>query len=249
MSEYSHRKKKRKIEMNLILNCLKGYFYDKDKNVLEFGCGDGFQISFLKQISNNVKAIDIELDVNLIKRYPNTILQSSINNTSFDDKQFDLLFSNHVIEHLEDLPGATKEMLRIGSEDCLYVFSVPTSLWLLLSVPAQYYRKLKYIYSMFNKKSVNGIDKLDIYSSRTRNSSFWNIILPKGHGVYTGFFECYNAFRIKNWNKLFNMLGFNVVDTRPLLLYSASEFPVVPTTQIFTKLGICSSVLFILKKN
>jgi SAM-dependent methyltransferase len=249
MSEYSHRKKKREIEMNLILNCLKGYFYDKDKKVLEFGCGDGFQISFLKQISNNVKAIDIELDVNLIKRYPNTILQSSINDTSFEDDQFDLIFSNHVIEHLEDLHGATKEMLRIGSEDCLYVFSVPTSLWLLLSVPAQYYRKLKYIFSMFNKKNVNGTDKLDIYSSSTRNSSFWNIIFPKGHGVYTGFFECYNAFRIKSWNKLFNMFGFNVVDTRPLLLYSASEFPVVPTTQIFTKLGVCSSVLFILKKN
>ena len=35
--------------------------------------------------------------------------------------------------------------------------------------------------------------------------------MPKGHGVYTGFFECYSSFRIKSWNKLFNELGFNIV--------------------------------------
>ncbi len=249
MNEYLHREKKRKIEMSIILSHLNGYFNDKNNNVLEFGCGDGFQIEFLKEISNNVIAIDREINPDLKNKYLETVFQSSINNTSFNDKQFDLIFSNHVIEHLEDLEGAIQEMMRIGSDDCIYAFSVPTNIWLALSLPAQYYRKIKYIIGLLSKNSSNGTKKENNQlNQETKNISILQRIIPQGHGVYMDFLECYNSFRIKNWEKLFKQLRFNVVQTKPLLLYSASEFPVIPTTQLFTKFGICSSVLFILKK-
>jgi len=247
--EHLHREKKRKIEMSLIVDYLKDYFKGENKNILEFGCGDGFQIPFLEKISNNVTAIDIEIDANLKNRYSNTVVfQSSINHTPFDDNQFHLIFSNHVIEHLEDLQGATREMIRIGSDECLYVFSVPTNIWLLLSFPAQYYRKIKYIFGLLNKNVSDGVKIENNINSTNKLSSLLQKIMPKGHGVYTGFFECYSSFRIKSWNKLFNELGFNIIGIKPLLLYSASEFPVFPTTHLFTRFGVCSSVLFVLKK-
>ena len=248
--ENLHREKKRKIEMSLIVSYLKDYFKGENQNILEFGCGDGFQIPFLEKISNNVTAIDIEVDAGLKNRYLNTeVYQSSINHTPFNDNQFQLIFSNHVIEHLEDLHGATREMIRIGSNECVYVFSVPTNIWLLLSLPAQYYRKIKYIFGLSNKRDSNNFDMENNKNSTTESQSLLQKMIPKGHGVYTEFFECYNSFRIQSWSKLFNELGFNVIGTKPLLLYSASEFPVFPTTNMFTRFGICSSVLFILKKH
>ena len=249
MNEYLHREKKRKIEMAIILDYLYGYFTNKNKNILEFGCGDGFQIEFLKKISNNVIAIDRKIDPDLKNKNFGTVLETSINDTSFNDKQFDLIFSNHVIEHLEDLEGATQEMMRIGSDDCIYAFSVPTNIWLALSLPAQYYRKIKYMFGLLCKSTSETPKKENNqFNQEIKKSSFLQRIMPQGHGVYTDFFGCYNSFRIKNWEKLFKQLKFNVVQTKPLLLYSASEFPVIPTTRLFTKFGICSSVLFILKK-
>ena len=48
-----------------IIDYLYGYFTNKSKNILEFGCGDGYQIEFLKKISNNVIAIDRKIDPDL----------------------------------------------------------------------------------------------------------------------------------------------------------------------------------------
>ena len=242
--EHLHREKKRKIEMSLIVDHLKDYFKGENKNILEFGCGDGFQIPFLKMISNNVHAIDVSIDEDVKNKYINIVSEQSIDKTLFKKDQFDLIFSNHVIEHLEDLQGAVKEMKRIGSDECIFAFSVPTNIWLILSIPAQYYRKIKhFIHNLFNYKNDIHINK--IYN----NSSLISKIIPKGHGEYYGFVECYKAFRIKSWRKLFKSLGFNTVQVEPLLLYSASEFPIFPTTGVLSKLNICSSVLFILKIN
>ena len=240
--EFLHRKIKREREMAIVINYLKKYDQVNSGNVLEFGCGDGFQIPFLKMISNNVHAIDVSIDEDVKNKYINIVSEQSIDKTLFEKDQFDLIFSNHVIEHLEDLQAAVKEMKRIGSAECIFAFSVPTNIWLILSIPAQYYRKIKhFIHNLFNYKNDIHINK--IYN----NSSLISKIIPKGHGEYYGFVQCYKAFRIRSWRKLFKSLGFNTVQVEPLLLYSASEFPIFPTTGVLSKLNICSSVLFILK--
>jgi SAM-dependent methyltransferase len=249
MNEHAHRKRKRNIEMNIIVEQLKLFITESESNnILEFGCGDGFQIPFLKSLSENLVAIDININNELKCLYPNIVNNLSINSTNFNDKQFNLIFSNHVIEHLVDLKGAVREMHRIGTDECLYVFSVPTNIWLLLSIPAQYYRKINYI---IEKNKI----KIPFDETNSKNKEpikergvFINRLLPKGHGVYTRFQDCYNAFKIKTWQSLFSELGFNIIKIKPLLLYSASELPIIPTTRILNKFGVCSSVLFIMSK-
>jgi hypothetical protein len=73
-------------------------------------------------------------------------------------------------------------------------------------------------------------------------------LLPKGHGVYPDFVVCYKAFRIKAWESFFRGYGFTLEKTVPLLLYGPSERPVIPTTDCFNRFGVCSSVLFLMKK-
>ena len=106
--------------MAIILDYLYGYFTNKNKNILEFGVA--MDLNSFEKISNNVIAIDRKIDPDLKNKNFGTVLETSINDTSFNDKQFDLIFSNHVIEHLEDLEGATQEMMRIGSDDCIYAY-------------------------------------------------------------------------------------------------------------------------------
>jgi hypothetical protein len=70
---------------------------------------------------------------------------------------------------------------------------------------------------------------------------------PAGHGLAGGFGACYRSFRIDSWQRLFESNGFTIVETKPLLLYGPSQFPVVPTTRSVGSL--CSSVLFLMQKN
>ena len=168
------------------------------------------------------------------------------------------LISNHVVEHIEDLNNAFKELRRIGESDCLYAFSVPTNIWLILSIPAGYYGKFrgfcKRFLSLFYNNKVNKSAESDgkIKKSKIKPIGLINkilyVIFPIGHGVRLGFIDCYQSFRIKKWQQLFFDNGFSIIKIQPLLLYAPSELPIIPTTKLFNRWNICSSVLFLMKK-
>lgn len=261
--EKKHRKHVRELEISLTIDTISKLlgsdraFECKSINVLEFGCGDGYQIPYLQQIGNLV-ASDIYTSNNIKNMEDVTFVECSINNTPFGDEQFDIVFSNHVIEHIEDIRSAFAELKRIGKSDCIYAFSVPTNIWLLLSIPAQYYVRLrnisKKLLSLILNERMNKTVKVDeindSYKERGKifSRKFLRTICPTGHGVYSGYIECYRSFRIKKCQELFTNNGFSIIKTHPLLLAGPSEWPIILTTKLVDKLNVCSSVLFILKK-
>ena len=148
---------------------------------------------------------------------------------------------------------------RIGKPDCLYAFSVPTNIWLFLTIPAQYLAKVQRVIRYILGKSgarrkraypngpvTFGQQDEFIDTSRKRLLSF---LLPQGHGVHQGFMNCFSQFRIKRWRRRFESNGLQIRAVCPLLLYGPSEFPLIPTTAVFSRFGICSSVLFLLGKD
>lgn len=253
-----HRKKKRITEIGLIIEHIKRFiqgnigFETDDLQILEFGSGSGFQIPYLQRLGR-VVASDIYVSDG-IKRIPRDVvfLQCSITKTPFADGHFDLIFSNHVIEHIKDLSGALGEMKRIGKPDCIYAFAVPTSIWLLLSLPAQYYLKsqklFRWLFQVGKKaKETEHPDKPDL-SDEPAIIRGLDGLRPRGHGVIYSFSACYRAFRINAWRSLFERNCFVVKEMHPVLLYAASEWPIVPVTDAFNRLNICSSVLFLMQK-
>lgn len=264
-SEKVHRRKKRNMEISSVLQILSRLFKEgKDPvnnsiTILEFGSGDGFQIPHLKKIGNLV-ASDTYTGNDIRNMKDVSFIECSITDAPFKNSQFDLIFSNHVIEHLEDKKKAFDELKRIGKTDCVYAFSVPTNIWLLLSIPAQYYNKIRSISEKLlniNSKEMKKKSEEDNRIDRGNNNvkakstikKIVQIIIPTGHGSDSSFISCYGSFRVKNWSRLFTYNGFSVIKRQPLLLYGPSEWPIIPTTRVFNRFYFCSSILFLLKSN
>ena len=242
--EGRHRERKRKAEMEIVINRIVPFLRSgRNIRILEFGSGDGYQIPYLRRLGN-VIASDISQNEAIVKNYPDArFTVCDIRRTSFASKSFDLVFANHVLEHIENITGAFDELKRIGTQNCIYAFTVPTSVWLLLSLPAQFYNGMR--------KLLKKIFKVDIIKRdgvRDARIKGWRRFLPRGHGWRDNFFDCLKSFRMKNWQNLFCENGFKIKDIEPLLLYAPSEFPIIPTTRFLVSNGICSSAIFILNK-
>ncbi len=234
----------------------------RQRRILEFGCGNGFQIGYLEELGR-VCATDIYSSKEILAMTSPPFCESDILRLPFADATFDIIFSNHVVEHLPDPSGAFAELKRVAAPDCLFVFSVPTSLWLLLSLPAKYLGKvatlLQGVVGNSAKQSAGTAgegstdtdrrlameDKAGAGKSGGERSVF-AALLPRGHGVHEGFGECYRAFRITSWRTFFERCGFVIHATVPLLLYGPSERPVLPTMAWPARFGWCSSVLFVM---
>lgn len=261
--EQAHRLHKRELEITVVLETLAGLVpadrFGKLK-VLEFGSGEGWQIEFLRKLGPTV-ASDIYTSQS-IRQLPGVEFhETSITRTPFGDGQFDVIYSNHVLEHIDDLPAAFAEMRRIGSPGCLYVFSLPTQCWLLFDVPSQYYNRARRVWGKIKSwrkppeeaaagevmaKQIDGTSNVP-RPGRVRRILNW--ILPVGHGVIRGFLDCYRAFTPESWRELFVKNGFVILKARPLLRYASSEWPIVPTTRVTEDARVYSSILFVMRGN
>jgi len=241
LGEKEHRKHKRQMEITIaideILNILRKDSCTRgDVSILEFGSGSGFQIPYLKSIGN-VVASDIYTSDDIKKIQDIEFVECGITTTPFDNGQCDIMFSSHVIEHIEDVTNAFCELHRIGKPSCIYAFSVPTNIWLLLSIPAQYYVKFRWLIERFlstpSASKRTGLNQNTILTIHKRNVTKKNITLlqvfPTGHGVYPNFIDCYHNFKINRWRQLFSDNGFSIIRSKPLLLYGPSEWPILPT--------------------
>ncbi len=255
--EEKYREKKRFMEINLILDhvtrCISAHKerQPRSMSILEFGSGAGLQALYLKKLGHVIGS-DITLGSKRKYRLDEIdLVQCSITDTPFGDAQFDLIFSNHVLEHIGDLEKAFNEMKRIGKRDCIYAFAVPTNVWLLLSLPAQYYHKFRKLFfrqasmeSHAGQRNHMSNPKRNL-SKRSEMSQYLNRILPRGHGVIDSFWACYRAFRIEAWEHMFQANSFRIKEIIPLLLYGPSEWPIVPITTALNRRNICSSALFL----
>jgi SAM-dependent methyltransferase len=103
--------------------------------MLDLGCGDGANIRWLEPLGCNLFATDYNL-ARLIKArraaLPSTkIVLSHIATMPFINGYFDIVFFNHVLEHIEDDRGALKNVYRITASDGYVILGTPNegSLW------------------------------------------------------------------------------------------------------------------------
>jgi len=255
-SELAHRKIKRQLEIDLVIKEVKLFNRNnelkrKGYEILEFGSGNGFQIPFLKKLGN-LTSSDIYISDEIKKMKEKSFVCCDITKSPFPNNKFDLIFSNHVVEHIPDKTALFNELRRISSRECVLAISVPTNLWLLLTIPGQYYRRLRNVI-MFVKNFLFNSPYMN-YHTTPSDDNFINVknsrinlfkyLLPQGHGSTTNYLKCYNEFKINSWAKLFEHNGLSIIKIVPLLLYGPSEWPLVNTKLSQSK--VVSSVLFLM---
>ena len=102
------------------------------QNILDLGCGDGANLRWLKEFGKNIWATDYNL-VRLERTY-DTMNQLGINvkiylsdifSLPFKENSFDLIFFNHVIEHLENDLEALQNIYKITKPGGLVILGTP----------------------------------------------------------------------------------------------------------------------------
>lgn len=84
----------------------------KKLNKLNFGCGNDIKRGYVNMDILKLNGVDVVHDFN---KYP----------YPFKDSTFDLIYTSHVLEHLDDLSKAMKELKRISKEGARIVIRVP----------------------------------------------------------------------------------------------------------------------------
>lgn len=105
----------------------------KPKNVLDIGCGMGFDLQNIKKIFPNIDLYGIDNDfgdkIEFLKENENGIrvLNCDIeeNNIAFNDEKFDIVISNQTIEHCKNIHHIISECVRVLKINGILIIGVP----------------------------------------------------------------------------------------------------------------------------
>jgi SAM-dependent methyltransferase len=101
-----------------------------DARVLDVGCGIGTYVRRFRQYSDDVHGIEVEEQrvVEASQELPNIVLAVG-EDLPFPDDHFDLVFSNEVIEHVDDDRATAAEMVRVTRPGGTIVAFAPNRLY------------------------------------------------------------------------------------------------------------------------
>jgi ubiquinone/menaquinone biosynthesis C-methylase UbiE len=215
-------------------------------NVLELGCGIGFQSALLSTMSESVVATDLP-DENMSTHTPGKIrLQSlltglGIENVShqfcsaeslpFEDNSFDMVFSSHVLEHIPDFGKAMKEIYRVLKPNGFLFCVIPSSfdkpyaflnhyLNLISLIPKYILNKLISI-KQDHSSSTNLNDNV---TKNVQDRSIYNYLIPTPHGEASSFFSEFKLWSPSNWkSRITNEINVSLVSQS-----TTQYFPFLP---------------------
>jgi SAM-dependent methyltransferase len=265
-----YRRRLRQRECELILGhvthrfpWLRGLHGGTGPRILEFGAGQGHQAPLLQSLGRYVGS-DIYISPRL--KPDLDFIVCDIARTPFADRTFDLIYSNHVLEHVAALDAALAEVQRIGTANCIYAFSMPTPLWLFLWLPARYADKARHLLRQTGPRAAQAFADGESAEDAVRTEieahlrrgppapagsprrRVWATLCPGGHGEYPRFWQAVRAFAARRWRARFLRHGFSVAAEIPLLLYATARWPIIPANRLGPRVGLASSRLYLLQR-
>ena len=135
----------RKLELN---TAIKFFPQNKKIKILEIGGNNGYQAKYISDMGYDITSIDIKPLEPLY--FPVKKVQGS--KLEFLDKSFDLIYTSHVLAHIEDLELSFKEMRRVLKNDGIVIHIVPTTWWSFLTNLYYYFLLPKIILKSIRKQ-------------------------------------------------------------------------------------------------
>lgn len=147
----------------------------KNKQILDSGCGDGGTALKLAQLDTKVTAIDIRSD--LAEKFKNTKIKfycGSIDDISFENKKFDIVILQDVLEHVPDPEATIKKIRTLLSKTGIIYISTPNRFSLLNAFSDPHWNLP--VVALFSRKWVKLFVK-DIFRKDRRKREDWAALL------------------------------------------------------------------------
>ncbi|MBH49896.1 MAG: hypothetical protein CMG69_03990 [Candidatus Marinimicrobia bacterium] len=187
----------RKEEFRIVYEIWKEYF---DEPILEIGSGEGLQYKLLRRYFQNV--IPSDVNINRWDKSLGEIRKINSEQLPFDDNSINTIYSSNVIEHIEDIKLALKEMRRVLKPDGYIIHLVPTVSW-----------KVSHLFGYYPAKFRDLIATGKLFKP-----------FPSVHGVSkNNFYELYN-FSNRYWLKEFKNARLELKGVENLLFYTPYRF-------------------------
>jgi len=238
---------------------------------LELGAGDGFQTNLLSGYVRHLISTD----------YYNSILNNQDTDAIsyqqcdaekvgeiYGDKQFDLIFSSNLLEHLPRPDIALGGMHKILKDDGILVHSIPTP-FMKFSFLFFHYPNLvvTLIETLTEKKSLmDEVHPAPMISSgenpesesapcgnnpktdRKARSLLHRILVKRPHGVSETNIQEFFAFSKKRWIREFDNAGFELLAVLKGPAASGYAFGMNRLRKVVEKLGFSSEYIYVAKK-
>lgn len=182
--------------LKIILDISKNFENKENIRILDWGCGKGELINYLKNNNFNCYGVEIsefKMQQNIIKDKKNIsekiFLINSDNKTTFESNYFDIVLTNQVIEHISDKDSFLNEINRILKKGG-YSYNILPAKYRINEVhlkmpfvhwlPKNYFRKyLIYFFNLFKFNhwqeclSLTYNDKVNHYYNYSINKTFY----------------------------------------------------------------------------
>lgn len=193
---------------NQELKSIKKYFLDsKGKEILEIGGNNGYFAKILTDWGFKV----ISIDVNPLSTYFD-VKNMSATNLEFKLDSFDLVFSSHVIAHIEDKKLLFKEINRVLKKDGLIIHIVPSNWWSLITNFWHYLLLPKHFYKKIKNESKKPFENNNSNSLNHKKNRLKNLLFYHPLGTEKSFIIEIFKFSKKNWKNMFVSFGYTIHD-------------------------------------
>ena len=223
-------------------------FIPNNSNFLDIGCGAGYSMKLAEEGKNcKVTGIDPDPNAHGVGRNwegsssfktEHKIHKAYAENLPFEEKSFDVVYSSHVLEHVQDEMKVLEEINRVTKDDGIIIIGVPTASMALINMVSQ-------VLFLSHQRIVNFI------LSRLGFKSFPKISLKHLLFLYSHSFQEKTIFydlkkyKVKNWSKIIS----KELTIQKVILPALYPYPdYIQLFKLKKRDNYSSSVFFICKK-
>jgi len=228
---------------------LKKFPIKKNIKILEIGGGDGFIAKKIHDQGYEITSID------QIPKYPQyfPVTKGNASKLSYEYEKFDIIFSSHVLAHINEIESFFDESKKILKKNGLMIHIVPSNVWSIVTnfwhyilLPKMFIQWKKRKLEENSNKEINGDKK-----SKIKNRII-NILFLHPLGTNSSFIHEFYYFSKYEWKKIFKNQKFNIVSVENgPYFYSGHGIlknKLLKLRKILAKTGITGSFSFVLKK-
>lgn len=219
-------------------------YIPKNSKFLDVGCGAGYSLMRASQGLNcEVEGIDADPGSHGVGRFIKDMVKTIPIKKGFAEKlpyaneTFDVVYSSHVLEHVNDEAKALAEMKRVLKKDGVLIIGMPTASMAILNYLSQFtFTTHIKIYEMFRNLFFQSPIKNFIKIFQINSHSF-----PRARSIWYDLFH----YRISNWQKTVER-ELNVKSVIKPCFYPYPDYPQL--FKLYKSKFFSSSVFFICQK-